>query len=125
MKFNTMYKVLRDKPETNDGESETEKFGNLTAKEKIKRLMVAGKRLSEAAQYDFTDEADEKNARVDPTRHPSYDRDQAFQDGLKVTQSLKEQAGRSKNIGQGKSGTEDQRSVQSDPLADQTEGQGI
>lgn len=75
--------------EKNEGPDLVERSGYVPAKKRIESLIEAGARLVESrSQYDFIgDVIDDYD---DPTRAPGYDMADAFQDGLKAQQRIRE-----------------------------------
>lgn len=91
--FNTPYKITKHStPEINSGEIKVDSLGYIPAKKRIENMMLAGQRLKDYRQstYDFPDGKIDTKFN-DPTRSPSYDMADAFQDVLQIDAKLASQ----------------------------------
>lgn len=91
--FNTPYNMKqKTPPEQNSGEIKVDKLGYCSPKVRIENMIAAGQRLKDyrESQYDFPKGEIDVNY-IDPTRSPSYDMADAFQDSIQIDAKLAEQ----------------------------------
>lgn len=89
MEFATQYNHQRSAPEKNDGKTDVDRAGYISAQKRIENIMFAGMRLvqSRREMYDFLgDELD--TSFDDPTRSKNWDLADAFQMDLAVKERI-------------------------------------
>lgn len=101
-KFYTIYDRPEKSPEINSGEILVEKAGYEPAKNKIERMIIAGRRLQDFRrhQFDFQPGEEIDETFIDPTRNPAFDPSDAFQMGERARAGIhasKKVAGDSKS----------------------------
>nr|QJB19309.1 MAG: hypothetical protein [Microvirus sp.] len=75
--------------EHNDGISEVETAGYVTAEQKVRSMMEAGARLLKSRAYDNASNESDDDLPLDPTRKPGYDMADAYQTLENIKGNLK------------------------------------
>nr|QJB18870.1 MAG: hypothetical protein [Microvirus sp.] len=75
--------------EKNDGISQVETAGYVTAEQKIRSMMNAGARLVQSRAFDNQNGEKDSDLVVDPTRKPGYDIADAYQTTQNIRSNLK------------------------------------
>lgn len=77
--FGVMFGGARAKKEKGGGPSKTEQAGYIPPKIQIERMILAGERLVQARQEEFSPVGEDGEPVEDPTRAPGFDEADAFQ----------------------------------------------